>query len=367
MKTRIITTLLLSMVWSATLTAQTESIEYTVKELGGGQVVCETSKIMRQPSKDSNNNTYKSSLWLVQTPGVPLALCLNITTVGDAEVVAIARMATSGSLTTNADVVFSNGDKAAFTASVTDMTNPDLKNRTKTGALSIGLVLTSGEVILRLLRTQDIRSITIGGHTVNMDYTGVKSAAIVDGLHKKLQGATPTGNTDGQAATIDKSAVELTYHPLGILPEYNKDMTFNWVMTFLKNNTQWDLKYGPNPSIQYFSFSPSLSKYNVTWRNTKMEHATFYAADASEYSAGSWGYHFSFKLAQHPKEYCIDFAKQYIDELTKAGFSVEDNPNNWNGELLLNKTLRKGAYSVDIKIRLLPSWDATHLYIDTKL
>ncbi len=371
MKYRSVITVLCFLMYALDMMAQ-DNVEYTVKNMDDG-LLCETSKIFQMPTSQ-NPNTYLTSFWLNYPSTPPMSLFVILVTNGDKDIVSIARMDKGGSHTTNAYVEFANGDKQNFFTTVTDNTRPEMKNTT-TAALYIGLILTNEAADMLRFGSTDIKSITIGGHTIQMSNTSVKTAPIIDQMYKRIftkiisdnkaQSNATRSNDSVGPATRDKTAVDLVCHPFGILAKDGEGLTYENEIKILKAQTAWKVERSEyTDKYRRLSFGPISEKYDITWQGHAMESAWHYCNDSpNEYDAGTWGYHLAFKLADYSREKSTAIALQFVEELRKAGFAVENNSNTWNGELLVNKMLKKGAYTVDVKMRLLPSWDATHLYI----
>lgn len=162
--------------------AQQSDSGYKVERMSDGYN-CSSNRIFKS-MKNEKDNLYSVSFHAYRFfDSERMILGIEIGTVGDQQVVSIARLHKNGEQVRSlATITLSNGHRFSCTIFVADITNNTLKSSFKTGQASLNFVCNEPVSCLTMLRQYDIMTIEIEGHVVNMQNTTVKSAEIINNL-----------------------------------------------------------------------------------------------------------------------------------------------------------------------------------------
>ena len=347
-KTMTLTAMLLMTVVAGSLGAQNS--QYTTTH-ENGTYICTSGRETTVPKNGSH--TYATSFTLITfDENTSISLAAKITTIGDNEVVSVARLHKNGDVTnpykTTATVTLESGDRIDIsTATVTDVTAKDKKNSTNIGAAYIGLVIPYGDAgVIEELRKQNISVIEVEGHKIEMlQKVAVKTAPIVDRMFKEVINKGYRLNTtalSGASPSLakNKNSVELVYYPLGILPKDVSGITLSSVLNDVKSRTNWKIDEYPTFFATYAS-----GGYDITWHGLPI-----FTAQMSFGNYLNWYYSIHLARSEYSRSQAELYTKLFIKELKEEGFSEEKGSLEGDPKYPISKKLRKGTYNISVTL-----------------
>ena len=182
--------------------AQQTDYGYKIKKTSDGYL-CSSNSIFKS-MKNEKDNLYNVSFYANRFFGSEcMILGIEIGTVGDQQVVSIARLDKNGEqVRSHATITLSNGHRFSCTIFVADITKSSLRSSNKTGQLNLNFVCNEPVSCLTMLRQYDIKTIEIGGYIVNMQNTTAKSAEIINNLCINLMKVVGTPSSYGSGPSI---------------------------------------------------------------------------------------------------------------------------------------------------------------------
>ena len=329
--------------------AQNNPIEYntTVDETG---YYCETSKIVSPVRKD--NITYITKMEMITVFNNAVSIGFTITTVGDKEVISIARKHKPGDkqYKTSATVTFNNNRQLNVKdALILDATKDNFKSSASMGCLLLYLNFPDYQSPdFNLLRNNNIQKIVIEGHTVDFNKIKVNTAAIVDQMFKEIsqKGYKGSGGQQSYGATPSankaKSALELVYYPLGILPKDGAGMTYYTALNEVKSKTNWKIE-----EYQHRSFFTTYAYkgYDITWHGL-----SFFSVKMRCDERPTWNYTIHLDKSQYTESQAVILTKTFIKEIEEGGFTTNAGIFEGESEYPVSKELTKGTYRIEVTL-----------------
>lgn len=327
--------------------AQNEPIEYntTADEKA---YYCETSDILTP-------GQYNTQMAMMVTRGSNNAVTVHFTiaTVGDEEVISIARKHKPSDEIYEADatVTFNNNRQLDVKkALIYDATKDNLKSSASIGCLSLTLIFPDYHQSpdFNLLRNNNIQKIVVEGHTVDFNKIKVNTAAIVDQMFKEIsqKGYKGSGGKQSYEATPSankaKSALELVYHPLGILPKDGAGMSYYTALNEVKSKTNWKID-----EYRDRSYFVTLARYgyDITWHGLP-----FYRAEMRCGESPKWEYTISLDKSRYTESQAVNLTKTFIKEIEEGGFTTKAGLLEGESKYPVSKELTKGTYKIDVNL-----------------
>ena len=349
MKTKFFMVILLMLTMACEVIAQNEPTEYTAT-YEGNVFNCTTNKV----NLSKGDNKYVVTCFLIAFDDSPqYGLCYQINTSGDKEIVALARLHNNGDVQkpyqTKAIITFDDGHQCVSElAMITDVTKKDLRTWTTMGAAYISLFF--GESYLDRVCQHNIKSILIEGHTIDMQAMNLKSAPITKRMFQEISKKGYVAGSPGGSASMSpqpsaqksKSALELVYYPLGILPADVTGITYAKALSGVKSRTTW--KLDEYPKMDFF-ITYTHNGYDITWHGLPI-----FSAEMSTGKFLKWSYSICLKRADYSRTQAEIYAKLFIKELTENGFPVESYILDRKPNYPVNKKLENDKYKVELTL-----------------
>ena len=329
--------------------AQNNSDGYEVK-IKNGQYSCTSNSIFKGSSGKGDNiyevmfDMYKST----KPTDSRLLLAIRLSTVGDTELVSIARLHQSGnSVTKQAKIVLTNGYSFFEDVMITDISN--LKNSKEVGAFYFFFKCNDPVERITMLRQHDIKTITIGGHVINMQRTTAKSAEIINKLCSKL--IQTTGNhssygsgpsTSSHAAPTsskDKKPIELVYFPLGVINSDVSGLTLADAARIAKQKLNVDINT-LDTSFSVYDFCG----YDITLYRKSLCAVFMILSDGRK----RWDYSIDFSRAEYKRNDVVNFAKRIVADIQSNGFKSMAATSFENYPFI--QVMTKDSYHVEIQV-----------------
>lgn len=195
-----------------------------------------------------------------------------------------------------------------------------------------------GEIATKL-RRHDIRTLTIGGQTLNFQLLGLRSAEHINNICKKLvlagcNSASFNSTERPEESDIDvslfestrkeKTIDELLFHALGCFPKDIKNITPAMATNIIRKNTTWRIDARPN--YQEFEFTPA-DGYNFTYNGIPVTAEMCWdpapgpnpnRTDLMPFR----GYNYYFKLHSADKKRVKKLYAELIEDLDALGFHM---------------------------------------------
>lgn len=349
MTTRLFQTILLLFISAMGAFAQNEPTEYkTSLESYGYQ--CTAKKV----SIWNGSHTYAITPILFGSNDESyFGLTMQFTTIGDREIVAIARLHNNGNLEepyeTTARIVFDDGSFIyPHVTTVTDVTADDKANSTSIGSAYVGFIFDRS--VAPIIRNKNMREITINGHTINLQAIQFNSAPVVDRMFREILKAGYRLDSSGSATLASpvlssgksKSAVELIYYPMGILNKDGAGLNYSKALNEVKAKTSWKIDEYP---AQDFFITYNMYGYDITWHDLPI-----FSAQMNTDQYFKWHYSIHFPRNQYTRSQAKTLALAFVKELTDAGFTAESYYFDDTQERPVSKVLKKDTYRVEITL-----------------
>ncbi|MBR4176683.1 MAG: hypothetical protein IKQ53_04695, partial [Bacteroidales bacterium] len=199
-----------------------------------------------------------------------------------------------------------------------------------------------------LLRNNNIQKIVIEGHTVDFNKIKVNTAAIVDQMFKEIsqKGYKGSGGQQSYGATPSankaKSALELVYYPLGILPKDGAGMTYYTALNEVKSKTNWKIE-----EYQHRSFFTTYAYkgYDITWHGL-----SFFSVKMRCDERPTWNYTIHLDKSQYTESQAVILTKTFIKEIEEGGFTTNAGIFEGESEYPVSKELTKGTYRIEVTL-----------------
>lgn len=190
--------------------AQNNSDGYKVKT-NNGYYSC-TSNSVFKGSSGEGDNIYEVIFDMNKSTRLTdkrIVLGIRMSTVGDTELVSIARLHQSGKFVNRqAKISLTNGNVYFENVQITDISS--LKNSKSAAAFFFTFICNEPVERITMLRQYDIKTITIDGHVINMQRTTAKSAEMINKLCSSLIQITGYQSSYGSGPTTSSNNRSLT-------------------------------------------------------------------------------------------------------------------------------------------------------------
>lgn len=348
------TTLILSLLF--VINAKSQDMKYDYVVISSVQSLCWGEEI----ETEDNSNTYFTTLGVAAISGRTPSFLFKITTLGDEKIINILRLHKSNiekHHTTSGNIILDNGNTISTEKfGIIDYTNDAGK---KTGVVGLGqIIIGIKNSDIQKLRNYNISKLIVNGQTIDFNKIKVKSAYIINGCCKELEkngfsfgsSSSGTGSSGGSASMPthpntkkSKSAVELIYHPLGILDLDGKGLNnYSKALSELRSKTNW--KFIDLPNTEQLS-TYVHNGYDITW-----EGLPIFFAQMSFGKFFKWNYSINLDRSKYSKTQAEQYARRFIQELANEGFSVKTGLLEGKPNYPIHKDLKKGSYIVEVTL-----------------
>lgn len=347
------TTLILSLLF--VINAKSQDMKYDYVVLSSERSLCWAENIFTE----DNSYTYSTTLGVAATTGRKSTFFFKISTLGDEKIINILHLHKRNiekHHVTSGNIILDNGNTISSEKFVImDTTDDELKEiGLYGGVIAIGINISD----IQKLRNYNISKLIVNGQTIDFNKIKVKSAYIINGCCKELEkkgfsfgsSSSGTGSSGGSASMPthpntkkSKSAVELIYHPLGILDLDGKGLNnYSKALSELRSKTNW--KFSESPNLKHIS-TYVYDGYDITW-----EGLPIFTAQMSFGKFFNWYYSINLDRSKYSKTQAEIYARLFIKELASEGFSVETGLLEGKPNYPINKNLKKGTYKVEVTL-----------------
>ena len=380
--------LLLSISILSTLPAQTTNYTTTYKD---GKYTCQSDKMIKD--RIYGSNFYQTVFALISYDNYSeIHLGIQIGTFGDENLISIARLDKNSDhndkYKTKATFTLESGDRIDISiVLVDDITIENAKKSTISGGTNIWYIFSSDDAVtIEKLRNQNIRTIEIEGHKIEMlQNMSLKSAPIIDDMFKEVikkgyhlntsssntttKTNAPTNSTNSTTSANNpsasakrpsvstsyspepsssktKNAVELIYYPMGVLPMDVSGITYSSALSKVKSKTNWTIE----EQSDFFSTDVSVG-YDLKWHTISL-----FSSSMSFGKYIRWEYMIILDKTDYSRSQAEKYTKQFIKELADEGFSVDSDAMDGKTDYPIHKKLRKGTYRIEVLLTINENW-----------